>query len=416
MSIAIPRVKADGSVRVRAKLHEVKGPRGKTWFFSYNLRGRRVRSGRFKDREKAAFEMRQIEDQYEAKTPYQATTLSRQELDDAQGAFLTLHENKVEKTLGEIVSWYVQKGPRCVPITVSEAVDKFLSTLKPISPTQPTTMSPHTLKGYVIMFNNLKDAFGPRQLVELTTDDFRKYLDRPEWGHISRWHHRQIASMLYRWAMAERPQLAMENPLEPIPKMTKMGLRAVLSSPEVLAPAQAKNWLLTAANTPHLPFTVLSFFAGMRRNEIHEFSAQPDGGWRHIDFRSGRIHVPFKVGKTDKRFIEMHPTLVAWLKWLSRHKRTVFVAPNINKGLRAIKREVFASAAGNANAKQPKTANIARHSYISYALRLPGASFAQVAMSAGNSEAVIKDHYNDVAVTPKQAAEFWSLTPRALKL
>jgi len=54
--------------------------------------------------------MRKTEDEYEAKTPFQVTTLfSRQELDDAQGAFLTLHETGGEN-LRRIVSWYVAKG------------------------------------------------------------------------------------------------------------------------------------------------------------------------------------------------------------------------------------------------------------------------------------------------------------------
>jgi hypothetical protein len=425
MSISIPRVKADGSVRVRAKLHEVKGPRGITWFFSYNLRRLRVRSRRFKDREKAAFEMRKIEDEYEAQTPFQATTLSRQELDDAQGAFLTLRKNNVQKTLGDIVSWYVSKGPRCVPTTITEAADLFLSTLVPLERSNPlnpgekvlqSTKSPRTIKGYQTMLKTLKAEFGTRCMSDLTTDDFRKFLNNPAWGHISRWHHRQVASRLYIWAMKEKPPRASENPLEPLPKMTKKGLQSVLPTPVVLTPAQAKAWLLAAEKTPHLPFTILSFFAGMRRNEIHEFAAQPDGGWSQIDFRLGRIFIPFRVGKTNKRYITMHPTLIAWLKWLKRHKRTQFVAPNINKGLRAIKREVFPPAVPGSPPKPVKTVNIARHSYISYSLQLPGASFAQTAMNAGNSEAVIKDHYNDVAVTPKQAAEFWSLTPKALKL
>jgi hypothetical protein len=424
MSLAIPRIKADGSVRIRAKLHEVKGRRGPTWFYSYNLRRRRVRSHRFKDRELALFEMRKTEDEYEAKTPFQVTTLSRQELDDAQGAFLTLHDNKVEKTLGEIVSWYVAKGPRCVPTSMAEAVDMFLATLSPgtmrpspgnMNPSQGG-LSPRTIKGYRGMLKLLKEDFGERQLSDLTTDDFRKYLNKASWGSISRWHHRQAASMLYLWAMKERPPRASENPLEPLPRMTKQGLMAVLPPPAVVTPAEARVWLSAAAETPHLPFVVLSFFAGMRRQEIQDFARLPEGGWTQINFATGRIHIPFKVGKTNQRYIEMHPTLVAWLKWLKRHKRTLFVAPNVNKGLRAIKRRVFPPT-GDAAAVQPvNRANIARHSYISYSLRLRGASFAQVAMNAGNSEEVIKDHYNSLEVTPKQAAEFWSLTPKTLRI
>jgi hypothetical protein len=410
MSHLVNRVGKGGTAQIRAKLHEVSGDRGKTWFFSYNLRGRRIRSTRYKDRDVAAFAMRKIVDQYEAQTPYQATTLTREQLDDAQGAFLTLRDNKVGKTLGEIVSWYVSKGPRCLPITLTEAADRFLRTLN------SKDMRPRTIKFYNNHLTGLKKAFGGRQLSELTTDDFRVYLNNPAWGIISQWHHRQVASMLYLWAMAEKPPLASENPLDPLPKMTKKSLRKVLHAPIVVAPTDVKAWLRAALQTPHLPFTILSFFAGMRRYEIEQFAKLPNGGWDQISFQAGSIDIPPGVGKTGKRVIVMHSTLVAWLKWLQKKGRTQFLAPNINKGLRAVKRQVFPPAADGTPNQHAKEGNLARHSYISYSLRLPGASFAQVAMNAGNTEQVIKEHYNDLQVTSKQAEEYWLLTPRTLRV
>ncbi|MGD1030093.1 MAG: hypothetical protein ABSA05_03040 [Opitutaceae bacterium] len=409
MAHNIPRL--DGTVRIRAQLHEVNGRRGKTWFFSYNLRGRRIRSLRFKDREKALFEIRKLEDQYEAKTPYQATTLTREQLDDAQGAFLTLRDNRIGKTLGEIASWYVAKGPRCVPITIAEATKTFLSAIN------NNLLRTRTIKDYRLRLGQLaKSSLGPRQMSELTSEDFRKYLQKPSWGTISQWHQRQAANRLYRWAMTQTPPLATENPLETLPKMTKRGLRKVLRSPAVVTPADTKAWLRAAAESPHLPFIVLSFFAGMRRNEIEELAKLPQGGWEQINLGAANIRIPPTVGKEGKRLVTMGPMLIEWLKWLKRHKRTRFVAPNLNKGLRAIKRRIFPPSKDGTPHRLAKEGNLARHSYISYSLRLPGASFAAVAMNAGTSEEVIKDHYNDLQVTPNQAAQYWSLTPKTLNL
>lgn len=415
MTTTTGKFRASNTVRIRAKMHEVNGVTGKRWYFSYNLRGRRVRSGRFEDREVAFFEMRKIEDQYEAKTPYQATTLTREQLDDAQGAFLTLNQNKVENTLGEIVTWYLTKGPRCEPITLTDAVDKFLGTL------DERMKRKQTIVFYTRILRRLKKELGknergePRQLTDLTTEDFRAYLSNPSWGTISQWHHRQVASRLYLWAMKQKPRYASENPLDPLPKMTKRGLSKVLDTPLVMTPDEARRWLKAAIPRRQIAFSVLSIFAGMRRQEIQLFARLPSNGWSDIDLDSERIGIPARIGKTGKRTIVMHKTLALWLRWLQKNGHTDFCAPNLNKALRAIKAEAFESD-DEVMKRKIREPNIARHSYITYAVRLPGASFAHVAMNAGNTEQVIRGHYNDIDVTEKEALEFWSITPKSLKL
>jgi hypothetical protein len=154
----------------------------------------------------------------------------------------------------------------------------------------------------------------------------------------------------------------------------------------------------------------------MRRTEIEEFAKLPQGGWPQISFDAGSIDIPPEVGKEGKRVINMHPTLVKWLRWLKRHKRIQFIAPNKNKSLRALKRLVFPPAGDGTPHRLAKAANLARHSYISYSLRLPGASFAAVAMNAGNTEQIIREYYNGLQVTSKQSHEYWSLTPDTLNL
>ena len=415
MTTTSGKLRVSDTVRIRAKLREVPGATGSTWFFTYNLRGMRIKSPRFKDREVASFEMRKIVDQYEAKTPYQATTLTREQLDDAQGAFLTLKQNKVENTLGEIVTWYLTKGPRCEPITLADAVDKFLGTL------DERMKRKQTIVFYTRILGRLKKELGKnerdeaRQLTELTTEDFRVYLSNPSWGTISQWHHRQVASRLYLWAMKQKPRYASENPLDPLPKMTKRGLSKVLDTPLVMTPAEARLWLKAAIPRRQIAFSVLSIFAGMRRQEIQLFARLPKEGWGDIDLGSEKISIPARIGKTGKRTIVMHKTLVLWLKWLQKNGHTDFAGPNLNKALRAIKAEAFESDDEEVK-KKTREPNIARHSYITYAVRLPGASFAHVAMNAGNTEQVIRGHYNDIDVTEKEASEFWSITPQSLKI
>jgi len=152
----------------------------------------------------------------------------------------------------------------------------------------------------------------------------------------------------------------------------------------------------------------------MRRQEIQLFAKEPDGGWSAIDFGSKTISIAPEIGKTGHRMIHMHPTLIDWLRWLEKKGKPPFLAPNFNKGLRAIKAAVFPAGTDGAANIRTLEPNLPRHSFISYSLRLPGASFAEVAMNAGNTEAMIKEHYNSLQSTQEQALEYWGLTPKRI--
>lgn len=383
---------------IRAKLHEVKGPRGTTWFFSYNLRNQRIRSERFKDKDKAKYEMEKVERRYEVREAYQPTCLNREEVKDAEAAVLALRRKFPAKTLTDAAAWFVQhfRDASTSPL-LADACDAYMTSI-------PPARRESSRKEYELHFKDLKIAFGDRRLGELTTDDFRKYLEKQTWKQVSRWHRRQTASRLYNWSMAQTPPLVHENPLAGIEKMTKKGLRKVLPAVSVLSPDEVKSLLGESMKTRYIGFAVLGLFAGLRREEIKKFSAQPGGGWDHINFDTMTIQIAPDVGKNGKRVIQIKPTLASWLTWLRDQNKMRFYPVNLNKGWNAVRRNSLSEA-------KLRCTNLLRHSFITYSLRMPNASYAQISRDAGNSESMIKEHYEDVQATNEMAAAYWSMGP-----
>src|SRR5262249_32090358 len=118
------------------------------------------------------------------------------------------------------------------------------------------------------------------------------------------------------------------------------------------------------------------------------------------DFDDALITV--RPSKTDrKRYVKMQPALCDWLKPHRRSSAKVVAPVNFRKAYRADK-----AAAG----LQAWPTNCLRHSFGSYWLAQFNDKNA-LALQMGNSPDVITRHY-ERAVRPKQAHEFWALTPR----
>ena len=106
------------------------------------------------------------------------------------------------------------------------------------------------------------------------------------------------------------------------------------------------------------------------------------------------------------RQITMNDTLRAWLKSIETTQKPFFSASHWHFS-KKLKRQVL-------SLDKASIPNLARHSYITYALNSPGASYAVVARNCGNSETIIKDHYEGNA-TAAQAEAYFELTPRKVR-
>jgi integrase len=164
--------------------------------------------------------------------------------------------------------------------------------------------------------------------------------------------------------------------------------------PEILTVPQIQRLLDAAqsyAGGSVLPYLVVSLFAGLRPTEARRLA------WDRI---TDRILISGDICKTGRaRSVEIDDTLRAWL---DACRGQSFCPANFENHLRRVR-----SLAGIERWPQ----DVLRHSAISYYWRKTG-SFGDTAKRHGNSEAVIRKHYDGNA-TVEAAAAFWALRPRA---
>lgn len=263
-----------------------------------------------------------------------------------------------------------------------------------------------TLRGYRDNVGAFADFFGDRELAAVTPKEVADYLMR--WKNATtranRW---QYLATFFTWAVrrdyvGSNPVfLAMRKPLRP------------RSERCIFTPAETKEILHRTKHTPDIGYWALALFAGLRTEEIRWLHHHRDP-WSLIRFNTGVVDLRDQPAKAGPRVVPILPALRAWLQWARKHDAP-FLPLNHWKTRKRIKREVLAARFGSAVAgsrfvEQPRFYNMARRSYISYRLALPGASYAVVSNDVGNSEHILRKFYVQRA-TRADAEHYFSLKP-----
>jgi hypothetical protein len=148
-------------------------------------------------------------------------------------------------------------------------------------------------------------------------------------------------------------------------------------------------------------YFALALFAGIRpgtEGELYKLAKHPDRD-RLIDLKRGIVSIPPEVSKTrKKRQIVIRPALRAWLEATEPE----IIPTNADRLLREMRK------------RHGLTHDILRHSFISFHV----AAFRSVgdaAIEAGNTEAVIKEHYLKIA-SAAQGKAFWRIAPKGFRI
>jgi integrase len=253
---------------------------------------------------------------------------------------------------------------------------------------------------YQLHFNDVIKHFGKDfETGKLTTEAAATYLARWQSNLLSYSHHRRTMAALWSWlAKAKKVD---GNPLLGIPNPNNNNRLAYAKKPSHYHLKEVRV-LLKAAPRKLLPFLALALFSGMRTEEIARL--QQDGAWEKINLRTLRIQVRGKRGPRD---VLIKQPLAAWLRKFEARK-PAFWTPSHWIWFRELKRSEL-------DAKRARIPNLLRHTYCTYALNAKGASYAEVSRQAGNSEAMLKRHYEGNA-TQEDAATFFLITPRVAGL
>ncbi len=264
-----------------------------------------------------------------------------------------------------------------------------------------------TLHGYRSCLRSFAKRFGARRPGTISALELADHLNHWE-SPTTRGNHWLKLREFYRWLIAVR--YAWANPVpaamaHPLP----LGHRGLFYTP-----AEAGGILRRTFDTDQIGFWVLALFSGLRSMEIKRLSQQ-DNPWSWFNPLGRVIAVPAHAAKVKHRHSPMHPILPPWLEWLRRENRP-FWPKNSERVLTQQRREVIGLRLGVPPDQVPERfnrlgySNMARRAFITYGLALKGASYAEVARRAGNSENVIRVFYRRFA-TRQEAEAYFQLTP-----
>ena len=299
------------------------------------------------------------------------------------------------------VDHWMQHG-RQLAVAESARLDDAFNQFKSwLDKSELRKLSRHNLRCRVNIFVN---SVPNVRLSEITHETVEAYLDGRKVSAKTRDNDRRALSRFFSWSI-ERPRrwLAI-NPCREIRIP-----QAEHGAPVILSVDDCKM-LLTKAQTHKggqlVPYLAVSLFGGLRPFE----STRLD--WRAVNLADGEIRLEGSETKTGKPRVVaiLRSTLKAWISQGIRGQAVLSVklaarfyhAGKATIGVRQADVEKKPDL-------KPWTVDILRHAAISHYFRKTG-SYGQTAEQFGNSEAIIKNHYQG-RVSTADTAKFYALKP-----
>lgn len=404
----------------RFKVQEYENPRtGSTsWRVTGTKRdGTRVREN-FSFSEAAQCRQIEFETEYlrgEAETTIRATKLSAEQVQLAEVAFIKLGDDW-QRILDAVDHW--KKGGKQVADSespnIDDAVEKFNEWL------DGCTLRDHSKKGLRLRVGAFAASAGRLHVNEITIDGVERFLSSLEGvTETTRDNYKRAISRFFSWCIERPRRWATANPCNEI-RIDK----GEKQPPSVLTVAQCKSLLKAAEPVGLAPYISVCLFAGLRPFE----AARLD--WKAVNLNDREIRLEAQQTKTGRsRVVTICDTLAAWLR---AHKGEKFLPQNWRRKLDAIKeasglvkRETQKSNRTITKIKKGKPVkshyywkkvvsvawvpDVMRHTAISHYFRKTG-SYGQTAEQFGNSESIIKAHYQG-RVSSDETKKFYALRP-----
>lgn len=345
--------------------------------------------------------------QQRTETQIRATTLSDPQLRIAEAAFMRLPVP--EEMLLAVDSWLkhgkqntVAESPR-----IDEAVTKFKTWLDGSKLRERTRSN---LKVRVDLFAN---SIGNLKVCDVTPEVIDKFLDmRRNVSGSTRDNDRRVVSRFFSWCMDRQRRWTAVNPCRAV-KVEKDA-----EKPPAILPLDDCIAILKAAENHRggrmANYVALCLFGGLRPFEAARLKREQI----NLDDREIRLESSQTKTRTG-RVVTICDTLFTWLKAFS--KQPIY-PPNWRKDFDLVK---AGAGYGNPN-RLPKRLretqdewkswpeDVLRHTAISHYFRKTG-SYGLSAEQFGNSEAIIKKHYQG-RVTSEDTKKFYALRPQKGKL
>ncbi len=309
------------------------------------------------------------------------------------------------QSLCAAVTWYCANRRPSRDRLLPELVAEFLATKR------CQNVGVKSMILYQSHMRGLMAGFPGRTAASIAPREVRDYLAqwKTTYTQASRW---QTMATFFTWL--ERVHYVDANPVRQAMRRPSVGK----VERRILTTAEAAAVLREAQHNDTIGFWALSLFAGMRNSEILALQRHLDP-WGVINFESGVIDLRGEITKTSMRTVPISPVLKAWLLWL-RPQNIPFYPRNFQNRCMQVRDAALTMhqfkrrpGAGQLRGDSFLALNLGRRSYISYRLALPQASYVEVSRAVGNSEEILRKHYEQKAA-PTEALKYFSLTPEVV--
>ena len=397
----------NATIKQRFKVVPFTNPR--TGSISWRVTGRkrdgtRVREN-FRDEHSAKCRHVELEAEYlkrETETTIRSTKLTDVQLRLAELAFARLDD---DADLPRAVDYWLQHGRQNAIAGESPRIDDAVKQFAAWLDDEPTangngrcTLREHSRKGLKVRVGIFANSIGNSRVNQITPDTVENFLNKlQDVSPVTRDNYRRAISRFFSWCIQRPRRWTMLNPCKEI-RIEK----DEKGPPAILSVQQCRDMLKAAEREGLAPYVALGVFGGLRPFEISRLT------WQAINLKDREIRLEGPQTKTGKpRVVSICDTLAAWLK---AYKDEPIFPSNWR---RRFDRVQAAAGYGTPTKKRPDLkpwpVDVMRHTAISHYFRKTG-SYGQTAEQFGNSEAIIKNHYQG-RVSSEDTAKFYAIRP-----
>jgi len=287
---------------------------------------------------------------------------------------------------------------------IDDAVDQYLAWLENGAPFRDATK-----RHWKTRMNVFKNGISNHRVAEITPEILENFLAKRNTSPAGKDTDRRAISRFFSWCIERPRRWAVSNPASVV--RIDQGEKA---PPAILTLDDCEKLFSAAKKYKRgllVPYVAVCLIGGLRPDEAKRLT------WQAVNLNDKEIRLESNQTKTKTpRVVKIHPTLAAWLK---AYEGKSFFPVNWRKHFDAVKaRAGFTGRIdpeAEADKKNGKTFphDVMRHTAISHFFRDCG-SYGLTAEQFGNSEAIIKKHYQS-RVSSADTKKFYSIEPKAAK-
>ena len=394
--------------RQRFKILEFINPRTgtKSWRVSGIKRnGERIREN-YADPEEAQLRYTELEGEFHAASgsaALRATRLTDEQVAIAEAGFKRLER---DQDLLTAIDHWLRTGK---PTTVKES-PRLDEALKQYSDWLDTTteLRPLTKVHLGSRVKHFINSVGNMRVTDVIPDHIENYLAHRNVSPNTKDANCRAISSFFTWCMKGKRHWCINNPCYAVEIEGRTDEDD--HEPAVL-PVEECERLLRAAEAFEsgklVPYVALCLFGGLRPFETARLS------WEQINLEDKEIRLRGQQTKTGKgRMVVICPTLKAWLTCYKGQDEVY--RPSYDLELRQVRKSIgYGEPTEERPDLKPWVPDVLRHTAISHYFRATG-SYGRTAEQFGNSESIIKKHYQS-RVSSKETKGFYALRPLPAK-